>query len=305
MKKALAIDIGGTKISSCIINENGEIISEINKCSTPKNCDEIFSVLKDICNKENDYSCVAIATAGAVNIDNTKVQGSSANMPDGYTNMEFCKLSDKKVFVENDANSAAWAEFKNGAAKGCDNAIMITLGTGIGGGVIINGKLFRGKSGMGAELGHIKINSYAPRKCTCKSENCFECYASGTGLKITLQDMAKISDNFKSSTLNNKEISDLTTYDLIDGVKNNDKFALEVFDIWHQQLSDGLLALQNVFDTEMIVLSGSMAKFVNVNLIENYINEKSVVSDVIVKLANYDNNSGMIGAALLALDKYC
>ena len=142
MKKALAFDIGGTKIYSTIIDETGKIIGEIDKFSTPKTLDEIKTLLKtQIAKFENEVDIIAIATAGAVNNENTRVLGSTGNLVEGYYTIDFQSLSNKKVFVENDANSAAWAEYKIGASKGSTVSVMLTLGTGVGGGIIINNKL--------------------------------------------------------------------------------------------------------------------------------------------------------------------
>ena len=110
MKKALAFDIGGTKIYSTIIDESGNIISEIDKFSTPKSLEDIKNILSEQINKyENEVDVVAIATAGAVNNYNTAVIGSTGNLVQGYSTLDFQSLSKKKVFLENDANAAAWA----------------------------------------------------------------------------------------------------------------------------------------------------------------------------------------------------
>ena len=111
MKKSLAFDIGGTKIYSTIIDETGKIVAEIDKFSTPKTLDEIKNILKtQIVKHENNVDVIAIATAGAVNNENTKVLGSTGNLVEGYYTIDFQSLSTKKVFVENDANAAAIAE---------------------------------------------------------------------------------------------------------------------------------------------------------------------------------------------------
>ena len=304
MKTVLAIDIGGTKISDCLINEKGEILTQIEKYSTSNSADSIFFTLRNIVDKHKHFDYVAIATAGAVNLQNSKVIGSTANLPEGYKDIVFSRLCEKPVFVENDANAAAWAEFKLGAAKGAENAVIITLGTGLGGGVIINEKLFRGKSGTGAELGHIKIRAEKPRHCTCGSENCYEAYASGTGLRKTLQEEALSNGDFKNSVLFEKEVINLTTYDLIDAVQKNDDFAKRVFNMWQEHIAQGLLALNNAFDTDVFVLSGSMAAFVDCEYLQNYVNTQTVTTQTFVKKAQFDNNSGMVGAALLAIEKY-
>ena len=142
MKKALALDVGGTKVYSAIINENGEIISEIEKNPTPSTYD------------------------GAVNNENDGILGSTGNIAQGYPNMPFKLLSVKPVFVENDANCAAWAEHIIGASKGFANSVMLTLGTGVGGGIIVDNKLLKGKNGAAGEM-HFKMYSDKRRRCTC------------------------------------------------------------------------------------------------------------------------------------------
>ena len=189
MKKALALDVGGTKIYNAIINENGEIISEIEKHATPKTFDEIKKTFIEIIKKhENDVDVIAFSTCGAVNNQNSKILGSTGNIAKGYPQMPFLELSTKPVFVENDANCAAWAEHEIGASVNCPTSVMITLGTGVGGGIIIDNKLLKGQNGAAGEM-HFKMYSDKRRKCTCGSWDCFEIYASGTGLKITAQEM--------------------------------------------------------------------------------------------------------------------
>ena len=286
MKTALAFDIGGTKIYYTIINENGEVIGDINKTSTPKTLDEIVNVLKTGISKYPDVDVISIATAGAVNNENTRVISSTGNLPEGYRNIDFQSLSDKKVFVENDANAAAWAEHIIGSSKGCNNAVMLTLGTGVGGGIILNNKLYKGKSGSAGEM-HFKMYPDKRRKCTCGSWDCFEAYASGTGLKITAEEV-----------LNDKSI---TTYDVISGVKENNPDMIKVFDMWQNHITQGIIGLANIFDPDCFVLSGSMAEFVNAKKIEEEVNSEIVTSPTSVRIGSAGNYSGMIGAALLAI----
>ncbi|MBO6180238.1 ROK family protein, partial [bacterium] len=147
-KKALAIDVGGTKIYSAIIDINGQIISDIEKNPTPKSFGEIKSLFEKIIEKyEKDVDVVAFSTCGAVNNENNHILGSTGNIAKGYPDMQFKDLSSKPVFVENDANCAAWAEYKIGASKGSKVSVMLTLGTGVGGGIIINNQLLKGQNG--------------------------------------------------------------------------------------------------------------------------------------------------------------
>lgn len=287
LQKALALDIGGTKIYNTIIDENGNICAEIEKNFTPKSIEEFEKLLKNIFSKyENEVDIIAIATAGAVNNENNKVISSTANLVKGYNQIDFQSFTPKKVFIENDANAAAWAEHILGASKNCPNSIILTLGTGVGGGIILNNKLFKGKSGGAGEM-HFKIYADKRRKCTCGAWDCFEAYASGTGLKVTAEEM-----------LNDKNV---TTYDVISGVKSGDKQMKAAFDRWQDDILAGLIGLANLFDPDCVVLSGSMAEFVDTDYLEKNVNAEIVIAPIKVYKAIAGNNAGMIGVALLAL----
>ncbi len=287
MKKALAFDIGGTKIYCTIINENGEICDEILKFPTPKKLEDIKQLLKqEISKKENLVDVIAIATAGAVNNSNSAVIGSTGNLPKGYSNINFQSLSKKRVFLENDANSASWAEYKLGASKNTKVSVMLTLGTGVGGGIIINDKLLKGKSGAAGEM-HFKMYNDKRRKCSCGSWDCFEIYASGTALKLDAEEI-----------LNNKNV---TTYDVIKGANNGDREMMSILDHWQNDIIAGLKGLANIFDPDCIVLSGSMAEFINIEKVEQEVNSDIVTTPTSIRIAETGNYSGMIGVTLLAL----
>ena len=289
MKKALAFDIGGTKIYSTIVDEFGKVVGDIDKFSTPKTLDEIKTLLKSqIAKFEKDVDIIAIATAGSIDNANTRVMGSTGNLVEGYHTIDFQSLSNKKVFLENDANSAAWAEYKIGASKGSSVSVMLTLGTGVGGGIIINDRLLKGKSGAAGEM-HFKMRTDKHRKCTCGSWDCFEAYASGTALKWDAEEM-----------LNNPNV---TTYDVIDGLNKGDKQMTEVFNRWQNDLTAGIIGLANIFDPDCFVLSGSMAQFVDVKKIEEEVNKEIVTTPTSVCKGITGNYSGMIGVALLAIER--
>ena len=288
MRKALAIDVGGTKIYNTIVNEKGEIISEIEKRHTPKTFAEIKQIFKDIiaCH-EDEVDVIAFATCGAVNNSNNGILGSTGNIASEYPTMDFSALSTKKkVFVENDANAAAWAEHVIGASKGMPYSIMITLGTGVGGGIILGNKLYKGKNGAAGEM-HFKMRTDKHRQCTCGSWDCFEAYASGTGLKLTAEEISKNPD--------------ITTYDVIDGWKNNDVLMTKIFNQWQNDILEGLIGLANLFDPDVIVLSGSMAEFVDEKYLTDAVNKEIVTTPTKVVKGIAGNYSGMIGSALLAL----
>ncbi len=288
MKKVLSFDIGGTKIAYAIINEKGEFLNEIIKVSTPKTSSGIYELLKTtVKGLEDEIDGVAIATAGAVNTEGTKITSHVGNLPAGYNQTDFMSLTNKPVLVENDANSAAWAELVIGSAKGCKNVVVLTLGTGVGSGIIIEGKLLKGKSGAAGEM-HFPIDSGHKRKCTCGLYDCFEAFASGTGLNANAREFMG---------------EDATSYDVIRGLKEGNHQAKAAFDQWQGYLVKGLIMLANIFDPEMIVLSGSMAKFVEYDKISQEVNSQILTQPFILKEAFLENNAGMVGAALLLMSK--
>lgn len=287
MNTALALDIGGTKIYAAKINRNGEILGEIEKFATPKSADEIYSLLKNIVAKnENEVDTIAISTAGGVNKENTKVICSTGNLAKGYPDTDFKSLSNKPVFVENDANCAAWAEYKTGSAKGYENSITLTFGTGVGGGFIVDGKLLKGKSGTAGEV-HFKMSMDKKRRCTCGAWDCFEIYASGNGLRLT---GVEVSGN-----------KDITTYDIIKGVDEGDPSMLQAYNIWQNHVIAGIVGLCDIFDPDCVILSGSMGKFLDEEYMEKLVNEEICTPAVKIFKASSGNFAGMIGAALLAL----
>lgn len=288
MRKALAIDVGGTKIYNTIINEKGEILAEVEKHHTPKTFNEIKALFEEIISKyEKEVDVIAFATCGAVNNSNNAILGSTGNIAKEYPTMDFKSLSKKPVFVENDANAAAWAEHVIGSSKGMPYSIMLTLGTGVGGGIILANKLYKGKNGAAGEM-HFKMRTDKHRKCTCGSYDCFEAYASGTGLKKTAEEM---SGN-----------PDITTYDVIEGVDKGNELMKEILSTWQNHIKIGIVGLANLFDPDCIVLSGSMAQFVDTELVEKEVNSEIVTTPTKVKIATAGNYSGMIGAGLLAIN---
>ena len=285
MKKALAIDVGGTKIYNTIINEKGEILTEVEKHHTPKTFNEIKALFEEIISKyEKEVGVIAFATCGAVNNSNNAILGSTGNIAKEYPTMDFKSLSKKPVFVENDANAAAWAEHVIGSSKGMPYSVMLTLGTGVGGGIILDNKLYKGKNGAAGEM-HFKMRTDKHRKCTCGSYDCFEAYASGTGLKRTAEEISGDPD--------------ITTYDVIE---NKDRPMMKkILETWQNDILEGIIGLANIFDPDVVVLSGSMAEFVDIEYLEKQANKEIVTTPFKVVKASAGNYSGMIGAALLAL----
>lgn len=287
MEKVLAFDIGGTKIAHALIDENGSFASEIVKVATPDSSEKIYNLLKDtISQYEEDIVGTAIATAGAIDKGGKKITSHVGNLPAGYNDLDFMSLSKKPIFLENDANSAGWAEFALGSAKGYTNAITLTIGTGVGSGIIVEGKLLKGKSGAAGEM-HFPIDSCKKRKCSCGIQDCFEIYASGTALNMYAKEY--LGEN-------------ATSYDII-GQKDTNSKAKQAFNEWQGKLLQGLIMLGNIFDPEIIVLSGSLSKFIEYEKLNKQANDQILTQSFILKEAKFENNAGMIGAAMLFFSK--
>ncbi len=286
--KILSFDIGGTKIAFAIVDENGKLVSQPVKYSTPATKEAIESLLKKIITQnEADIDAVAISTAGTVDIENKRITGSVGNLPAGYGEIDFQALSDKKVFVENDANAAVWAEYKVGHAQNMNNVVLLTLGTGVGVGIIVNGKLLKGKSGAAGET-HFPVRQDRHRRCGCGNYDCLEIYMSGTALNLDAKEFYK-DDN-------------ATSYDIINGLKENDAKAVHVFERWQGMVETGVRIFASIFDPDIVLLGGSMAHFINYPMMEKNVNGSIVVSPIKLREAEFENNAGIIGGALLCME---
>lgn len=286
--KILSFDIGGTKIAFAIVDENGKLVSQPVKYSTPATKEAIESLLKKIITQnEADIDAVAISTAGTVDIENKRITGSVGNLPAGYGEIDFQALSNKKVFVENDANAAVWAEYKVGHAQNMNNVVLLTLGTGVGVGIIVNGKLLKGKSGAAGET-HFPVRQDRHRRCGCGNYDCLEIYMSGTALNLDAKEFYK-NDS-------------ATSYDIINGLKENDAKAVRVFERWQKMVESGVRIFASIFDPDIVLLGGSMAHFINYPMMEKNVNGSIVVSPIKLREAEFENNAGIIGGALLCME---
>ena len=191
-----------------------------------------------------------------------------------------------KAAIENDANCAALGEGIAGEAAGMEDYVVLTLGTGVGAGIIVDGHLLKGKSGAAGEM-HFPVDSGHKRVCSgCGMFDCFESFASGTGLNANAREYMG---------------AEATSYDVIRGLKEGDHQARAAFDKWQDYLIKGLIMVANVFDPEVIVLSGSMAKFVEYDKVSREVNGRILTQPFELKEAAFENNAGMIGAALLLI----
>ena len=262
----LGIDLGGTNIVAGVVDEEYKIVAKANcKTNIPRPeseiCDSMAEVAKKAVEKAgitmDEIDSIGIGVPGAVN-PKTGVIEYSANL--FFHNWEVVKMMterlDKKVIIENDANAAALGEYLAGSAKGTKNAVAITLGTGIGGGIIINGKIYSGSNYAGAELGHMVIIKDG-KECGCGRKGCWEAYASATGLinltkqkilseKLDFSYMLKVADG---------DINKVNGKTAFDAAAAGDPDAQEVLDEYFGYLATGLVNIINIFQPDVLCIA--------------------------------------------------
>lgn len=312
----LGIDLGGTNIAVGLVDEN---LSIVKKTSTPtlatRPTDEIVKDMADLCQKLceecgialSDVAACGIASPGTVNSETGVVEFSNNIPMRDYPMAE--KLAEflgfDKIFMDNDANAAALGETLAGAAKGASSAVMVTLGTGVGGGIVIDGKIYSGFNHAGAELGHIVIEK-GGKPCTCGRKGCWEAYSSATGLiKMTREKLETTKDTVMWEMIENDldKISGRTAFNAMK--LNGDKAGKEVCDEYISYLACGLANIINIFQPEIICIGGGVCNegdplFVPLReqvAVENFA-RNSEKQTKIVKAA-LGNDAGIIGAAVL------
>lgn len=308
----LGVDIGGTNISAGILDKDYKLID---KANTPTIQGRDFhSVIDDmigLCNtlmKNNnitieEVNSLGIGLPGLVDKKNgalvyaNNFQYSHINIID-----EVKKCIDLPVFIDNDASCAAIGEMMCGAAHGNENVIYITLGTGVGAGIIFNGKIFRGAFGGGGEAGHMVIMAEG-EMCTCGRKGCWEAYASATALRREGRIAAAKYPNSEIYRLVDGNIKLIDAKTVFDAADLNDKVALDIIDMYTKYLAIGLVNLVNIFQPETIVLGGGICVQGDrvVGPVTKILQERVYGGELKTKLtvASLGNDAGIVGAALL------
>lgn len=291
----VGIDMGGTKIAAAPF-VNGKLILEEKIIEpTPQNDPQgILSIIANMVSKiqeKYEVRAVGVSTAGVVDNQGTMI-GGCGNIK-GWKGTKVKKeleaLLRMPVVVENDANCAALAESVVGCAANFNPVLLVIVGTGIGGGLIYEHKVWRGAHFSGGEIGHIKISDAKARHCTCGAWDCWESYASGNGLQITSHLL------FADPKMDN--------YKLMQLHQQGDDTAIQVLNTWHEYLALGMASVINSFDPDIVVVSGGMAKFIDYPKLNNKVKDKvvdSIKNYVRIVEGTLGNDSGMIGAACLA-----
>ena len=314
MKYRVGIDLGGTNIVSGVVDENYNIIAKAKlKTNCPRSAQEIIAdmaktvtlALEKAGIDISQVDSVGVGAPGSIEPKNGIVLYSN-NID--FNNVELGKilsnLLGKPIFVENDANAAAYGEYLAGAGKGTENFVMITLGTGVGGGIIIHGKLFVGSNYSGGELGHTVIVEDG-EECTCGRKGCWEAYASATALiRQTKEQMLADRDSIMWQLCegNIEKANGLTAFD---AMRAGDASGKQVVDKYINHIATGIVNLVNIFQPDVLCIGGGICnegevltapieKKLRVEDYARYVDKKAQI-----KIATLGNDAGIIGAAFL------
>ncbi len=304
------VDVGGTSIKLGLFNNNGNIIDkwEIPTRTIDQGCHILSDIRKSVERKieerellMGDCVGVGVGVPGPVGQDGTVYTAVNLGWGKINVNKELGTSLGLPVKTANDANVAALGEMWQGGAKGHRNIVLATLGTGVGGGIIIDGKIVSGSRGAGGEIGHMHVKDEEKIPCNCGNKGCLEQYASATGIVRLAKEMLEQSK--ENSVLAGRKISAKTVFD---GVKQKDTLAIMVVEKFGEYLGKALAQIASVCDPEIFVLGGGVSKAGNI-LIE-YVSKyyKKYAFDTCrnaeFALAKLENDAGIYGSAKLVLE---
>lgn len=301
-----AVDLGGTHLRVALVDDTGRILKQL-KQETPKgdsaNCivNALATAAEQWSDEKQRVVAASIMVPGAVDSDKAVVL-QAPNLP-SLVNFGLKTALEQRlgwpVFLENDANAAAVGEMWLGAARGCSDVMSVTLGTGVGGGVILDGKLWRGSHGSAGEIGHTTVDPFSGLKCKCGNTGCLELFASATAIvRMTRESMSL----FPATRLTSGELTAVRVYE---AGQEGDELALAVFKRFGMYLGIGLANIINLIDPQIIVITGGAANGWDLFASEMYrqVEERAfrtTAQQVKIARAECGDNAGLLGAARLA-----
>ena len=312
MSSRIGIDVGGTNVKIALVNDKGNIIysnsipthAEMGYEYTINNMKEAIRVLlKETKITVKEIEGIGFGFPGQIDCQNGIVR-LAPNIP-GWVEIPVADIMEKEfkipVKVDNDVRCAALGELNFGAGIGCKNLICITIGTGIGSGLIINGKLVRGASNAAGEIGHIKLDMTGGPLCGCGDRGCLEAFASGPGIVAMAEEYIKGGKSTKYRELANP---DITPYIVAEAAKQGDPVAKKIFAIAGEYIGIGLASVVNLLNPEKIIIGGGVAAAgeILINPISESLKKRAMhIAGAAVQVvpALLGNTAGVIGASLL------
>ena len=309
MKYCLGVDVGGTTVKMGLFQTDSALIDKW-EIPTRKDLPEdvILSDIADAIREKltqhqvakEDVVGIGVGVPAAVTGEGFVKQVANLGWKEKDVKQELEALTGIEVKVANDANVAALGEMWKGGGEGYSSLVMVTLGTGVGGGIILNGQILTGTNGGGGEIGHILANRNETECCGCGKKGCLEQYASATGIARLAKNI--LAENTKETMLNLEDVSAKTVFD---AVKAGDEVAIEVAEQFGAYLGYALADLGAVLDPEIFVIGGGVSKAGEIlfTYVKKYYEERTFFTckDVKFALAKLGNDAGIYGAAKLVI----
>ena len=312
MSLSIGVDVGGTKVLGGVVDESGAIIKSI-RVDTPKEggaavTKAIAGVIKELAD-EFKLNRAGVAVPGFVSSDRQTVLGipNIKDWDEFNLRNDLFNILNFEVFVENDANAAAWAEYRFGAGQGESHVIILTIGTGLGGGLVIDGELYRGANGTGAEFGHMRV---VPNGilCGCGIEGCFERYASGSGLMLHTKKLINENPNAAKDLLARGDgtFEGLIGKHITEAAISGDSLAKKALAITGDWIGAGVATLASILDPSLVVIGGGAVEAGDLILeparaaMDRYMPFRGQHPHPRIVAAQLLNDAGLVGAADLA-----
>ncbi len=304
-KYYVGADIGGTTVKFGMFSHTGELLEKWEIPTRSENeggqilPDVADSIEKKRAEKNGNIMGIGVGVPGPITDDGTVLKCPNIHWPVFNVRSRLVELTGVgNVKIGNDANVAAFGEMWKGGGRGYDSIVMVTLGTGVGGGVIQGGKILTGTSGAGGEIGHMKVEMNETEVCGCGGRGCLEQYSSATGIVR----MAKKEMDQKSSLAAKEE---LTARDIFDAAKQGDDFAVHIVDRFCKYLGFALANVAHVVDPEAFVIGGGVSRAGDIIIknVERYYNSNVLYAlrDKKFHLAELGNDAGIYGAVRMVL----
>lgn len=309
----IGIDVGGTKIAAAAVDEHGTVIAHTRRETPAQDVDLITESCADMVRElaeDVDVEAVGVACAGFVDKQGTTVLfAPNLAWRDEPLKEKLEARVDLPVLIENDANAAAWGEFCYGPAQDADNMVLLTIGTGVGGGVVVDGRLLRGAFGVGGELGHLRVVPDGLR-CGCGNKGCWEQYAAGNALLREARDLVQSGSPVAQALIDacGGKPKKLRGQDVTALAKEGDPTSIELITDLGSWIGEGAASVAAILDPEIFVLGGGVAAAGSllldpaVSAYRRQLTGRGHRPEATWALASLGNDAGMIGAAALARD---
>ncbi|MFM1993980.1 MAG: hypothetical protein RL537_669 [Actinomycetota bacterium] len=308
---SLGVDIGGTKILAGAVSETGQVVAEHKVPSPAQNpeqmVDTVVSLIEQVVAEVGEVDAIGIAAAGFINLERSSVlYAPNLSWRNEPLQSKISERIGKKVLIENDANAAGWAEFRFGAAQEFNSMVMLTLGTGVGGAIVDNGRLMRGGFGIAGELGHLTVVRDG-LVCGCGRRGCVEQYASGTALLRFANELAD-SGNPLGARLRElrEQKGEISGEVAFQALTEKDPGALSVVQSAAEHLACAMGSIIATLDPEVFVIGGGLSELGETLLaplraeLAQQLPAKGFRPQAQVVRAKFSNQAGLIGAAELA-----